>query len=82
MNGNFSPVKFVDEVVYTDTLTDYKPEKHGNVLFYFKQQVTEPSRLAGNVLLVHETLDREGTAHGVDLQRRPAPRAPRPAGRL
>lgn len=57
VNGSFSVVKFVDEVVYTDTLTDYKPEKHGNVLFYFKQQVTEPSRLAGNVLLVHETLD-------------------------
>ena len=45
VNGNFSTVKFVDEVVYTDTLTDYKPEKHGNVLFYFKQQVTEPSAL-------------------------------------
>ncbi len=28
------------------------------MLFYFKQQVTEPSRLAGNVLLVHETLDQ------------------------
>ncbi|MBA1272034.1 DUF1329 domain-containing protein [Stutzerimonas azotifigens] len=58
VNGNFSLVKFVDEVIYANTLTDYSPEKHGNVLFYFKQQVTEPSRLAGNVLLVHETLDQ------------------------
>lgn len=58
INGNYSLVKFVDEVVYTDTLSDYNPDKHGNVLFYFKQQVTEPSRLAGNVLLVHETLDQ------------------------
>ncbi|MBE7928967.1 DUF1329 domain-containing protein [Pseudomonas saudiphocaensis] len=58
VNGNYSLVKFVDEVVYTDTLSDYSPDKHGNVLFYFKQQVTEPSRLAGNVLLVHETLDQ------------------------
>ena len=58
VNGSYSLVKFVDEVVYTDTLTDYNAEKHGNVLFYFKQQVTEPSRLAGNVLLVHETLDQ------------------------
>lgn len=58
VNGSYSLVKFVDEVVYTDTLRDYNPEKHGNVLFYFKQQVTEPSRLAGNVLLVHETLDQ------------------------
>ena len=81
VNGNFSLVKFVDEVVYTDTLTDYKPEKHGNVLFYFKQQVTEPSRrqrAAG----ARNPGPGEGTAHGVDLQRRPAPRAPRPAGRL
>src|SRR5690554_8111524 len=29
-----------------------------NVLFYFKQVITAPSRLAGNVLLVHETLDQ------------------------
>lgn len=58
VNGSYSLVKFIDEVVYTDTLTDYNPEKHGNILFYFKQQVTEPSRLAGNVLLVHETLDQ------------------------
>jgi len=28
------------------------------VLFYFKQQVTAPARLAGGVLLVHETLDQ------------------------
>src|SRR5690606_2383165 len=58
VNGNYSLVKFVDEVVYTDTLSDYSPDKPGNVLSYFKQQVTEPSRLAGNVLLVHETLDQ------------------------
>ncbi|WP_314019770.1 DUF1329 domain-containing protein [Stutzerimonas degradans] len=58
VNGSYSLVKFIDEVVYANTLTDYNAEKHGNVLFYFKQQVTEPSRLAGNVLLVHETLDQ------------------------
>ncbi|MCW3149898.1 DUF1329 domain-containing protein [Stutzerimonas stutzeri] len=58
VNGSYSLVKFIDEVVYANTLTDYSAEKHGNVLFYFKQQVTEPSRLAGNVLLVHETLDQ------------------------
>ncbi|WP_028240664.1 DUF1329 domain-containing protein [Stutzerimonas azotifigens] len=58
VNGAYKLVKFVDEVVYTSNLTDYAPEKHGNILYYFKQQVTEPSRLAGNVLLVHETLDQ------------------------
>lgn len=58
VNGDYSLVKFVDEVVYTNTLKDFDPARHGNILFYFKQQVTEPSRLAGNVLLVHETLDQ------------------------
>ena len=28
------------------------------LVFYFKQRVTAPSRLAGNVLLVHETLNQ------------------------
>src|SRR5690606_23802916 len=37
---------------------DYNPDKPSNVLFYFKQRVTAPSRLAGNVLLVHETLNQ------------------------
>ncbi|MDR8016924.1 DUF1329 domain-containing protein [Ectopseudomonas guguanensis] len=57
-NGSYSLVYFLDEFVFRDALTDYDPSKAGNVLFYFKQRVTAPSRLAGNVLLVHETLDQ------------------------
>lgn len=57
-NGSYSLVYFQDEFVFRDALTDYDPSKAGNVLFYFKQRVTAPSRLAGNVLLVHETLDQ------------------------
>ena len=57
-NGSYSLVYFQDEFVFRDQLKDYSPEKPGNVLFYFKQRVTAPSRLAGNVLLVHETLDQ------------------------
>jgi hypothetical protein len=29
-----------------------------NVAFYFKQEVTEPARLAGSILIVHETLNQ------------------------
>jgi len=57
-NGSYSLVYFEDEFVFRDQLKDYDPNKPSNVLFYFKQRVTAPSRLAGNVLLVHETLDQ------------------------
>jgi hypothetical protein len=57
-NGSYSLVYFQDEFTFRDALTDFDPSKESNVLFYFKQRVTAPSRLAGNVLLVHETLNQ------------------------
>src|SRR3989344_4601120 len=40
-------------------VTQATPQANGsNILLYFKQRVTAPSRLAGNVLLVHETIDQ------------------------
>ncbi|NLC99714.1 MAG: DUF1329 domain-containing protein [Gammaproteobacteria bacterium] len=57
-NGSYSLVYFDDEFVFPNRLKDYDASKPSNVLFYFKQKVTAPSRLAGNVLLVHETLDQ------------------------
>lgn len=57
-NGTYSLVYFSDEFVFPNKLTDYDPSKHTNILFYLNQTVTGPSRLAGNVLLVHETLDQ------------------------
>ncbi len=57
-NGSYSLVYFEDEFVFPNKLKDYDPSQATNVLFYFKQKVTAPSRLAGNVLLVHETLDQ------------------------
>ncbi|UVE16948.1 DUF1329 domain-containing protein [Pseudomonas sp. LS44] len=57
-NGSYSLVYFQDEFVFSDKLKGYDASKPSNVLFYFKQRVTAPARLAGNVLLVHETLDQ------------------------
>ncbi|MDX1599011.1 MAG: DUF1329 domain-containing protein [Marinobacter sp.] len=57
-DGAFSVVKFQDEFTWRTSLEDYEPDKDPNVLFYFKQVITAPARLAGNVLLVHETLDQ------------------------
>ncbi|AOY87106.1 outer membrane lipoprotein-sorting protein [Marinobacter salinus] len=57
-NGDFSVVKFQDELTWRTYLEDYEPGEDPNVLFYFKQAITGPARLAGNVLLVHETIDQ------------------------
>lgn len=58
VNGDYSIVKFKDEFTFRNKLTDLDLSKDSNVLFYFKQDVVSPARLAGNVLLVHETLDQ------------------------
>jgi hypothetical protein len=57
-NGSYSLVYFQDEFTFRGALDDADSSKESNVLFYFKQRVTAPSRLAGNVLLVHETLNQ------------------------
>jgi len=58
VNGDFTLVRFKDELTFRNELKDYSESKDDNVLFYFKQDVLSPARLAGNVLLVHETLDQ------------------------
>lgn len=57
-SGDFSVVKFDEELVWNRYLDDYEPGQDDNVLFYFKQAITAPARLAGNVLLVHETINQ------------------------
>ncbi|QQD20740.1 DUF1329 domain-containing protein [Oceanospirillaceae bacterium ASx5O] len=57
-NGDYSIVRLQDEFTFRTKLSDFAPDKDENVLFYFKQDVLSPARLAGNVLLVHETLDQ------------------------
>ncbi|QLF92581.1 DUF1329 domain-containing protein [Pseudomonas sp. ABC1] len=57
-NGSYTLVNFEDEVAFPSDMTDLDPERAQNVLLFFKQRVTAPSRLAGNVLLVHEALDQ------------------------
>lgn len=61
VNGNFTIVRFNEEYVLPEGLTDYDPARMENILYYFKQQVVDPGRLAGNVLLVHETVDQVAT---------------------
>ncbi|MFQ5528163.1 MAG: DUF1329 domain-containing protein [Thermoanaerobaculia bacterium] len=57
-SGKFTLVVFEDEfnVVYSqDGMTE---EDLNNKILYFKQKVVAPARLAGGILLVHETLDQ------------------------
>lgn len=57
-NGKFVPVYFKQEFTFRDRIKDFDPANPGNVLFYYKQLVTAPARQAGDVVLVHETLNQ------------------------
>ncbi len=57
-NGSYTLIKFQEDVAYPQFMPDVDLEKAANVLVYFKQRVNAPARLAGNVLLVHDTLDQ------------------------
>ena len=52
-SGSYSLVQFEDEI-----LPFHQMKEPGNLLFYLKQRVTAPARLAGNVLLIHETINQ------------------------
>jgi hypothetical protein len=59
ISGSYSPVKFEEQITFLSSLTDFQAGKSDpNILFYFKQSIVSPARLAGNVLLVHETLNQ------------------------
>jgi hypothetical protein len=57
-NGEFSIVRLQDEFTFATNLSDADPARDKNMLFFFKQDVLSPARLAGNVLLVHETINQ------------------------
>ncbi|AOE85235.1 DUF1329 domain-containing protein [Pseudomonas sp. TCU-HL1] len=58
VSGDYTLVRFEDKVGFPDGLKDLDASKSSNALLYYTQRVTAPSRLAGNVLLVHESIDQ------------------------
>jgi hypothetical protein len=56
--GSYTLVKFEDEFNLIYSQEGMTEEKLKNRILLFKQEVTAPARLAGNVLLVHETLNQ------------------------
>lgn len=57
-NGSFTLIKLEEEVGYPNLMDDVDASTMPNTLLFFKQRVNAPARLAGNVLLVHDTLDQ------------------------
>ncbi len=57
-DGAFSPVQFSEKVLWAYNQKGATIEGINNRLAYFLQEVTAPARLAGTILLVHETLDQ------------------------
>jgi Protein of unknown function (DUF1329) len=56
--GAFSPVQFSERVLWAYNQEGATITSIHNRLAYFLQEVTAPARLAGTILLVHETLDQ------------------------
>ena len=57
-SGSYSLVEFEDEFWFNYARADLKPAELENTIIYFKQAVLAPARLAGTILLAHETLDQ------------------------
>jgi len=57
-NGSYTLVDFQDEFLFNYVREGIQEKDLDNVLVYFKQAVTAPARLAGTILVVHETLDQ------------------------
>lgn len=56
--GDYTMVKFHDETMVAYSLPGAKSENLNNTIAYFIQETVAPARLAGEVLLVQETLDQ------------------------
>jgi hypothetical protein len=56
--GDYTLVQFDEETMFLYHLPGMTEQKLANRLLLFKQAVTAPARLAGGILLVHETMNQ------------------------
>lgn len=56
--GDYTLVRFSDELDLRYAHQGMTEEKLGNILLFYKQRVLAPARLAGGIVLVQETLDQ------------------------
>ena len=57
-SGNYTLVQLEEKFLWNYHQLGAVTESVGNVMAYFEQKVTAPARLAGTILMVHETLDQ------------------------
>ncbi|MNZ52523.1 hypothetical protein D3C78_703690 [compost metagenome] len=58
VNGVYTPVRYEEDLAVPKGMADLDPKDSENLLYYYKSRITEPVRMAGNVLLVHDSLDQ------------------------
>ena len=56
--GNYTLVKQSIEIELRYSLPDMTVEELGNIMILFKQKTLAPARLAGDIVLVHETINQ------------------------
>jgi hypothetical protein len=56
--GSYNQVTLREDIAITYSRKESTPENLDNVAIYFLQVVTAPTRLAGTITLVHETMDQ------------------------
>ena len=56
--GAYNLTKLYEDFKFKYSIPGITPEEINNVLIYFLQEVRQPARLAGQFLLVHETMDQ------------------------
>ncbi|GGA77661.1 hypothetical protein GCM10011369_19470 [Neiella marina] len=59
-SGSYTYIRFREAIKFLSSGKEITPEKltETNMVFMFKQAVTQPASLAGTALLVHETMDQ------------------------
>lgn len=57
-SGSYNLVEFKDEFLFQYAVPGLTESALNNIIAYFTQETTKPPRLAGEILLVHETLDQ------------------------
>jgi hypothetical protein len=56
--GSYNLVKIQEDALFSYSKKGATPESLNNIAVYFLQITTEPARLAGGILLVHDTMDQ------------------------
>lgn len=57
-SGSYTLVNIDDQFLFNYNTPGQTEENLNNVLIYYKQKVVAPARLAGSLLVVHETIDQ------------------------